>query len=56
MEEIEKVLKKIEELRNEMEVMISTRCNLLDNEIFEISKLLDEQLVVYCKLLKQKKG
>lgn len=54
MKDINELLKKIEELREKMNNSISLNNNLQDNEIIEISKLLDEQLVVYHRLLKER--
>lgn len=56
MNEIDILLKKIEELRKEMEKAINARDELLDNEIIELSKSLDEYLVKYHKLLEKSQG
>ncbi|MEA4845665.1 MAG: aspartyl-phosphate phosphatase Spo0E family protein [Clostridiaceae bacterium] len=54
MKEIEEVLKKIEELRSEMNELIRTGNEPLDVETIEISKLLDEHLVEFHRLLQNK--
>jgi len=54
MEEIKEVLKRIEELRKNMNDMISASDDLLDSKIIELSRLLDEQLTEYNRLLKKK--
>ena len=54
MKEINELLKKIEELRKEMNDTISTKGDLLDPEIIKISKILDGHLNEYHRLLKDK--
>jgi hypothetical protein len=54
MEEIKEVLKKIDELRKKMNDMIAASDNLLDIKIIALSRLLDEQLVEYHRLLEKK--
>jgi stage 0 sporulation regulatory protein len=54
-EEIKEVLRKIEELRKNMDELIGSKGDLLDSEIIELSRLLDESLVEYYKLLKKKR-
>ena len=54
MEEINEVLMKIEELRKKMNDMINESDDLLDSKIIELSRLLDEQLTEYHRLMKKK--
>jgi iron-sulfur cluster repair protein YtfE (RIC family) len=56
MRKVDEVLKKIEELRKEMNDMIASKDNLLDSEVIEISELLDQKLVEYQRLLKDKES
>ncbi len=55
MKKIDELLKKIEELRSEMNNIIDIRDNLQDNEILHISRRLDGYLVEYQRLLRNKK-
>lgn len=45
---------KIEELKKLLDDLISQKGDLLDSDILEISRLLDEHLVEYHKLMKGK--
>lgn len=56
MKKIDGLLRKIEELREEMNCIIDRKDTLLDSEIINISKCLDEQLVEYYRILKNKKA
>jgi hypothetical protein len=47
---------KIEELKQLLNDLISSKGDLLDSDILEISRLLDEHLVEYHKLLEEKKN
>jgi len=53
MEEIKEVLKKIDELRKKINDMINASDDLLDSNIIDLSRLLDEQLTEYYRLLKK---
>jgi len=54
MRNINELLKSIEELRNQLNDMVSARDSILDDEIVEISIRLDKQLVEYYKILESK--
>jgi len=54
MKDVNELLEKIEELREEMNNTINKNSNLQDSNIIEISRLLDEHLVEYYKSLKDK--
>ena len=54
MNELKELMRKIEELRKEMDDIISTKGDLLDSEIIDISRLLDEHLVEYYRVLKNR--
>jgi hypothetical protein len=47
---------KIEELKQLLNDLINSKGDLLDSDILEISRLLDEHLVEYHKLLSEKKN
>jgi hypothetical protein len=47
---------KIEELKQLLNDLINSKGDLLDSDILEISRLLDEHLVEYHKLLEEKKN
>ena len=52
MKEFNKLLNRIEELREEIYKTIDKSSDLQDSHIIEISRLLDKHLVEYYKLLK----